>query len=96
MLNYNLRQLSGPQMRELRVKEPAKYGWQPRALLTTIVDIYLHLHCPEFARAIAADEVCARSFFSFYSFEFTLLLDTSPLIASPRDSYSRFINCTVQ
>lgn len=67
MLNYNLRQLSGPQMRELRVKEPAKYGWQPRALLTTIVDIYLHLQCSEFAHAIAADEVRSVSASAFAS-----------------------------
>lgn len=59
MLNYNLRQLCGPKCNNLRVRNPTKYGWDPRRLLGQLVDIYLHLSCDEFAAAIAADE---RSF----------------------------------
>ncbi|XP_017783423.1 PREDICTED: ubiquitin conjugation factor E4 B isoform X1 [Nicrophorus vespilloides] len=59
MLNFNLTQLCGPKCKNLKVKNPEKYGWEPRWLLSHIVDIYLHLDCEDFARAIAGDE---RSF----------------------------------
>ncbi|XP_075218617.1 ubiquitination factor E4B [Lycorma delicatula] len=59
MLNFNLQQLCGPKCKNLKVQTPEKYGWEPRRLLSQVVDIYLHLDCEEFAAAIAADE---RSF----------------------------------
>lgn len=59
MLNYNLRQLCGPKCSNLKVRSPAKYGWDPRRLLGQLIDIYLHLSCDKFASAMAADE---RSF----------------------------------
>ncbi|XP_016976764.1 ubiquitin conjugation factor E4 B [Drosophila rhopaloa] len=59
MLNFNLKQLAGPKCNDLKVKNPAKYGWEPRSLLAQIFDIYLHLDCDRFAEALAADE---RSF----------------------------------
>lgn len=59
MLNYNLQQLCGPRYSELRVRNPQRYGWEPRRLLGQIVDIYIHLSCNEFAAALARDE---RSF----------------------------------
>ena len=59
MLNFNLRQLCGPKCNDLKVRNPVKYGWEPRRLLGQLVDIYLHLSCDEFAAALAADE---RSF----------------------------------
>ncbi|XP_014256792.1 ubiquitin conjugation factor E4 B isoform X2 [Cimex lectularius] len=59
MLNFNLQQLCGPKCKNLKVLKPDKYGWEPRKLLSQLVDIYLHLDCEEFAAAIAADE---RSF----------------------------------
>lgn len=59
MLNFNLQQLCGPKCKNLKVQNPEKYGWEPRRLLSQLVDIYLHLDCDEFAAAIAADE---RSF----------------------------------
>lgn len=46
----------------LQVKEPEKYGFDPKHLLGQLSDIYLHMNCDEFARAVAADEVgCAQS-----------------------------------
>jgi ubiquitin conjugation factor E4 B len=42
----------------LKVKNPDKYGWEPRRLLSQLVDIYLHLDCDDFAAALAGDEVC--------------------------------------
>ncbi|XP_050424962.1 ubiquitin conjugation factor E4 B [Adelges cooleyi] len=59
MLNFNLQQLCGPKCKNLKVKSPENYGWEPRRLLKQLIDIYLHLDCDQFAAAIAADE---RSF----------------------------------
>lgn len=59
MLNYNLQQLCGQKCNDLKVRDPAKYGWEPRRLLGQIFDIYLHLNCDKFAASLAADE---RSF----------------------------------
>jgi ubiquitin conjugation factor E4 B len=59
MLNFNLTQLCGPKCRNLKVKNQEKYGWEPRRLLSQLVDIYLHLDCDKFASALAGDE---RSF----------------------------------
>lgn len=43
--------------KNLKVKNQEKYGWEPRKLLSQLVDIYLHMNCNEFAAALAADEV---------------------------------------
>ncbi|XP_059145993.1 ubiquitin conjugation factor E4 B-like isoform X2 [Physella acuta] len=56
MLNFNLQQLCGPKCKNLKVKTPEKYGWEPKKLLNILTDIYLHLDCQEFAKAIANDE----------------------------------------
>lgn len=56
MLDFNLQQLCGPKCKDLKVKNPAKYGWEPKKLLNTLTDIYLHLDCEDFATAIAQDE----------------------------------------
>lgn len=65
MLNFNLKQLCGPKCSNLKVRNPAKYGWEPRRLLGQLVDIYLHLSCDKFAAALAADEVCSFCFVNF-------------------------------
>ncbi|XP_049949366.1 ubiquitin conjugation factor E4 B [Schistocerca serialis cubense] len=59
MLNFNLQQLCGPKCKNLKVRNPEKYGWEPRWLLSQLIDIYLHLNCDSFAAALAGDE---RSF----------------------------------
>ncbi|XP_012285979.1 ubiquitin conjugation factor E4 B [Orussus abietinus] len=59
MLNFNLQQLCGSKCKNLKVRKPQKYGWEPRTLLSQLVDIYLHLDCDNFAAALASDE---RSF----------------------------------
>ncbi|KAH9514139.1 Ubiquitin conjugation factor E4 B [Bulinus truncatus] len=56
MLNFNLQQLCGPKCKNLKVKTPDKYGWEPKKLLNILTDIYLHLDCEDFAKAIANDE----------------------------------------
>jgi len=58
MLNFNLQQLCGPKCRDLKVKDPEKYGFSPKKLLDKLTDIYLHLSSVELARAVAQDEVC--------------------------------------
>jgi len=60
MLDAVLEQLtSGPKCRNLKVKQPEKYGWEPKWLLSHIIDIYLHLAGDKMAQAMANDE---RSF----------------------------------
>lgn len=52
-LKYNL--AAG---KNLKVRMPEKYGWEPRRLLSQLADIYLHLDGEGFAAALAGDEVC--------------------------------------
>lgn len=56
MLNFNLQQLCGPKCRDLKVKDPEKYGFSPKDLLDQLTDIFLHLNSTELARAVATDE----------------------------------------
>lgn len=56
MLDYNLDALVGPRCGELRVKNPEKYKFNPKALLADILEVYLNLsEQGEFARAVAND-----------------------------------------
>ncbi|KAI8831014.1 ubiquitin elongating factor core-domain-containing protein [Chytriomyces cf. hyalinus JEL632] len=57
MLDYNLTTMVGPKCTELKVKNPEKYGFDPKSLLTKLVEIFLHLaHRSEFIQAVARDE----------------------------------------
>ncbi|KAI9573523.1 ubiquitin elongating factor core-domain-containing protein [Boletus coccyginus] len=56
MLDYNLEALVGPKCGELRVRQPEKYLFDPRQLLSDILQVYLNLSDrDEFARAVAND-----------------------------------------
>ncbi|TBU62234.1 ubiquitin elongating factor core-domain-containing protein [Dichomitus squalens] len=56
MLDYNLETLVGPRSRELIVKNPEKYKFNPKTLLSDIIQVYLNLSDQgDFARAVAAD-----------------------------------------
>ncbi|KAK9722707.1 Ubiquitin conjugation factor E4 [Basidiobolus ranarum] len=55
MLNYNLNSMVGPKCTELKVRDPEKYQFKPRRLLSDIVSIYLHLNRAQFVQAIARD-----------------------------------------
>ena len=56
MLDYNLEALAGPKCRDLKVKNPEKYKFDPRALLSDIVQVFLNLSDEEeFTRAVAED-----------------------------------------
>ena len=43
--------------RNLKVKSPEKYGWEPKWLLSHLIDIYLHLDSDALVTAIANDQV---------------------------------------
>lgn len=56
MLDYNLEALAGPKCQDLKVKNPEKYKFDPRVLLSDIVQVFLNLSDEEdFARAVAED-----------------------------------------
>jgi len=60
MLDAVLEQLTnGPKCKNLKVKNPEKYSWDPKWLLSHLIDIYLHLDSDRLALAIANDQ---RSF----------------------------------
>eukprot|EP01113_Clastostelium_recurvatum_P014474 TRINITY_DN1788_c0_g1_i3.p1 TRINITY_DN1788_c0_g1~~TRINITY_DN1788_c0_g1_i3.p1 ORF type:complete len:1204 (-),score=380.22 TRINITY_DN1788_c0_g1_i3:63-3674(-) len=56
MLDYFLVKLAGPACRNLKVKNPEKYHFNPRELLGTICDLYVNFgQTPVFPEAIARD-----------------------------------------
>jgi ubiquitin conjugation factor E4 B len=56
MLDYNLEALAGRRTAELNVKDKAKYHFNPRELLSAIVQVFLNLaDQPDFVRAVAND-----------------------------------------
>lgn len=62
MLNYNLEALVGPKCNSLRVRNPEKYRFNPKALLSEITDVYLNLKSfTPFVEAISRDGRSYRS-----------------------------------
>lgn len=56
MLDYNLNALAGPKCQELKVRNPEKLRWNPRVLLSDIIDVFLNLSNQEaFVKAVAND-----------------------------------------
>ena len=56
MLDYNLDVMVGPKSKDLKVDNLGEYGFDPRALLVEIVDVYLNLRQKEnFVLAVARD-----------------------------------------
>lgn len=56
MLDYNLDAMVGPKSSTLKVRQPEQYGFQPRVLLSEIVDVYLNLRDKKsFIEAVARD-----------------------------------------
>lgn len=56
MLDYNLVALSGPKYQELHVRDPEKYKFNPKVLLSDIIQVFLNLSDQEeFIRAVASD-----------------------------------------
>lgn len=82
MLNYNLRQLCGPKCKNLKVKNPEKYGWSPKKVLDQLTDIYLHLDCEKFSEVNSLEISFTRILLQF-SFHF------SQAIAGDERSYSK-------
>ena len=48
--------IPGPKCRNLKVKNPEKYSWDPKWLLSHLIDIYLHLDSPKLIQAVANDQ----------------------------------------
>ncbi|KAI9734960.1 MAG: hypothetical protein M1834_002042 [Cirrosporium novae-zelandiae] len=56
MLDYNLDALAGPKSSDLKVDNMGEYGFNPKALLAEIVDVYMNLHRKDnFILAVARD-----------------------------------------
>lgn len=56
MLDYNLVALVGPKYQELRVRDPEKFKFNPKVLLTDIIQVFLNLSDQEkFIQAVAGD-----------------------------------------
>ena len=56
MLDYNLDAMVGPKNSDLKVENPQEYGFNPRALLAELIDVYLNLKEKEnFIFAVARD-----------------------------------------
>ncbi|KAK7469287.1 Ubiquitin conjugation factor E4 [Stygiomarasmius scandens] len=56
MLDYNLVALVGPKYQELKVRDPQKLRFDPKGLLSDLIQVFLNLSDqPEFVRAIAND-----------------------------------------
>lgn len=56
MLDYNLQALVGPKYQELKVREPGKLKFDPKALLSDIIEVFLNLSDqPQFVIAVAGD-----------------------------------------
>ena len=81
MLNFNLKQLSGSKCKNLKVRNPEKYNWDPKWLLSHLVDIYVHLDSDTLAAALANDQ---RSF-SMETFQGAIMRIQKNLSMSPSD-----------
>ncbi|KAJ7095825.1 ubiquitin elongating factor core-domain-containing protein [Mycena belliarum] len=56
MLDYNLHALVGPKYRDLEVRDRQKLKFNPKALLSDIIQVFLNLSDqPEFVKAVAGD-----------------------------------------
>lgn len=56
MLDHNLESLVGPKQANLRVDNPEEYGWNPKAMLSEITDVFLNLRGKQsFITAVATD-----------------------------------------
>ncbi|EEB98380.1 hypothetical protein MPER_02122, partial [Moniliophthora perniciosa FA553] len=56
MLDYNLVALAGPKYQTLKVREPEKLRFEPKTLLSDLIQIFLNLSSEkEFVRAVAGD-----------------------------------------
>jgi ubiquitin conjugation factor E4 B len=56
MLDYNLQALVGPKYQELKVRDPEKLKFNPRELLSDVIQVFLNLSDqPKFIQAVAGD-----------------------------------------
>lgn len=56
MLDYNIDAMTGPKQANLKVENPDEYGFNPKQLLSDLLDVYLNLRKKEaFLKAVARD-----------------------------------------
>lgn len=59
MLNYFLKYITGPERKKLKIKNPEEYNFDPKDLLSGVLEVYIHLEKADengsFAIAIASD-----------------------------------------
>ncbi|EPZ32290.1 U box domain-containing protein [Rozella allomycis CSF55] len=78
-LNYHLSQLVGPSCIELKVRNPEKYKFNPKGLLSDLIDLYLNLSSQPFIAALSKDQ---RSF-KFANFERAAQIMSRSMLKSP-------------
>ncbi|AMD20084.1 HCL067Cp [Eremothecium sinecaudum] len=96
MLNYNLVSLVGPKCRELKVKDPSKFQFNPKSLLKSLSEIYINLsEQDEFISAVARD---GRSFNKDLFDRLVHILGHKTGLASPEqcEKLTNFANKTYQ
>ncbi|AGO11863.1 AaceriADR096Cp [[Ashbya] aceris (nom. inval.)] len=94
MLNYNLVSLVGPKCRELKVKDPSKYQFNPKSLLKSLSEVYINLaEQDEFISAVARD---GRSFNKDLFDRLVHILGYKTGMASPEhcEALLKFANAT--
>ena len=60
-------------LRNLKVKNPDKYSWDPKWLLSHLIDIYLHLDSEALVSALANDQVRYDALLLLYCYDILFL-----------------------
>jgi len=92
MLNYFLDHLVGPKSKQLKVKDHDKYNFQPRLLLSKLVEIYINFYKQDktFLDAIIRD---GRSFSISLFHKASRVVDKYKLISSEvKDNWISFVS----
>ncbi|KIW05430.1 uncharacterized protein PV09_03940 [Verruconis gallopava] len=91
MLDYNLNSMAGEKQKDLKVDNPAQYGFKPLELLNDLVSVYLNLKDkPNFLLAVARDE---RSYnYSVFKHAADILSRSSLKSPAELASYMKLLN----
>ena len=78
--------------RNLKVKNPEKYGWDPKWLLSHLIDIYLHLDSEALIKALANDQVHKVLFYDLWLHIFIVCFQRSFKLETFHDTAVRMEN----
>ena len=67
-------------LRNLKVKNPDKYSWDPKWLLSHLIDIYLHLDSEALVSALANDQVRYDALLLLYCYDIFFFKLSSDLL----------------